>query len=60
MKKYFRELSVAAALLILLIALAIFAPSFFQAATVALARRTRSADARGRVRHGARDHLPAD
>ena len=31
MKKYFRELSVAAALLILLIALAIFAPSFFQA-----------------------------
>ena len=37
MKKYFRELSVAFALGVLLLALAVFAPSFYQAATAALA-----------------------
>jgi rhamnose transport system permease protein len=60
MKRYFRELSVTAALLAVLFAMAVFAPAFFQPQPL-LSLVTREAPTLiVAVRHGTRDHLPAD
>jgi hypothetical protein len=60
MKRHFRELSVALALGVLLLFPRRRSAEILPTATAPVAAHARSTDARYRVRHGARHHLPAD